>query len=96
MLLVLVGNILAFPLYGLLWRAGRVGGRASQGRPPAWSFDGLTGTLRRAAEEISEPLLGSLIWTAVAATAATILALSLGWAARRSESGTSSQWSPSV
>ena len=83
-LLVLVGNALALPLYGLVWRAGRVGGRATQGRPPVWSFHGLTGTLRFAAEEISEPLAWSLLWTAAAATAALMLALMLGWFARRS------------
>jgi iron(III) transport system permease protein len=79
-----VGNALALPLYGLVWRAGRVGGKASLGRPPVWSVPGLAGTLRLAAEEIWQPLLWSLAWTAAAATAATMLSLSLGWAARRS------------
>jgi iron(III) transport system permease protein len=83
-LLLLVGNTLALPLYGLVWRAGRVGGRATLGRGPVWSFHGLAGTLGSAAGEIWEPLLWSLIWAAAAATAATTLALMLGWSARRS------------
>ncbi len=83
-LLVSVGNALALPLYSLVWRAGRVGGRAAQGRPPVWSLHGLIDTLRFAAEEISEPLVWSLLWTAAAATAAATIALMLGWSARRS------------
>ena len=83
-LLLSVGNALALPLYSLVWRAGRVGGRAALGRPPVWSLHGLIDTLRFAAEEISEPLLWSLLWTAAAATAAATLALMLGWSARRS------------
>ena len=35
-----------------IWRAGRVGGEATLGRPPVWSLHGLAGTLRFAAEEI--------------------------------------------
>jgi iron(III) transport system permease protein len=80
-----VGNALALPFYGLVWRAGRVGGSATLGRPPAWSLSGLAGTLRFAAGEVWEPLLWSLIWTAAAATAATAMSLMLGWAARRSQ-----------
>ena len=38
----------------------------------------------RGRRESGEPLLWSLLWTAAAATAATILSLLLGWAARRS------------
>jgi iron(III) transport system permease protein len=83
-LCLIVGNAFALPLYGLVWRAGRVGGQASLRRPAHWSRHGLYGTLRRAAETIGEPLLWSLFWTAAAATAATMLALMLGWAARRS------------
>ena len=59
LLIALVGNALALPLYGLVWRAGRVGGRATLGRPPAWSLSGLIGTLRFAAAEIWEPLQGA-------------------------------------
>jgi iron(III) transport system permease protein len=83
-LLVLIGNVMALPLYSLLWRAGRVGGRARLGQPPTWSLAGLTGTLRYAAGEIVEPLQASVGWTAVAATATAALACALAWAARRS------------
>src|SRR5205814_505656 len=55
-LVALVGNVVAFPLYSLLWRAGRVGGRATLGQPPSWSLWGLWGTLRFAASELEDPL----------------------------------------
>jgi iron(III) transport system permease protein len=84
LLVALVGNLTILPLYTLIWRAGRVGGRATLGRPPTWSLSGLLGTLRFAASEISEPLQASLILTAAAATLATTLACAMAWAARRS------------
>jgi iron(III) transport system permease protein len=84
LMVVVVGNALALPLYGLIWRAGRVGGRATMGRPPTWSLHGLAGTLQYAVEEIWQPLMWSVLWTAAAATAAAFLSLLLGWAARRS------------
>jgi iron(III) transport system permease protein len=84
LLMALVGNLITLPLYSLIWRAGRVGGRATLGRPPTWSLSGLMGTLRFAAIEIWDPLQTSLLLTAVAATLATSLACALAWAARRS------------
>jgi len=84
LLIGLAGNIVALPLYSLVWRAGRVGGRATAGRPPVWSVAGLWGTLQNAAADIWEPLLASLLWTGMAATLAAVLAFGLGWAARRS------------
>ena len=84
LLALLVGNALALPLYALIWRAGRVGGRATLGQPPVWSLSGLLGTLRFAAAEIRDPLFASLVWTAIAATLATALAFGLAWASRRS------------
>jgi iron(III) transport system permease protein len=86
LLVVLVGNIVAFPLYSLLWRAGRVGGRATLGRPPTWSLSGMLGTLRFAAAEIQRPLIASLFWAALAATMTTVIAYGLVWAGRRSPS----------
>ena len=83
-LMALIGNAAALPLYSLLWRAGRVGGRATLGRPPTWSLSGLTGTLQYAGAEIWEPLKASLVWTAIAATLAALLACALAWASRRS------------
>ena len=82
--MALVGNLITLPLYSLIWRAGRVGGRATLGRPPTWSVSGLIGTLRFAAVEIWDPLQTSLLLTAIAATLATSLACALAWAARRS------------
>jgi iron(III) transport system permease protein len=84
LLVALVGSAAGLPLYSLLWRAGRVGGRATLGQPPSWSLSGLIGTLLYAAAEIWEPLQASLFWTAVAATMTAALACALAWAARRS------------
>ncbi len=84
LLLAVIGNAIALPLYSLLWRAGRVGGRAMQGQPPTWSLSGLTGTLGYAAAEIWEPLQASAVWTAIAATTTAAIACALAWAARGS------------
>jgi iron(III) transport system permease protein len=84
LLIALVGNAVALPLYSLIWRAGRVGGRATLGRPPTWSFSGLLGTLRFAGAEIVEPLGATLVWTAIAATLAVVLACALAWTSRQS------------
>jgi iron(III) transport system permease protein len=83
-LVVLAGNLAALPVYSLVWRAGRVGGRAMMNRAPTWSLSGLVGTLRYAGAEIWEPLLASLLWTAIAATLTILLAGGLAWASRRS------------
>jgi iron(III) transport system permease protein len=84
LLVLIVGNVLAFPLYAMIWRAGRVGGRATLGQPPVWSFRGLAGTLRLAAGDVRDPLLASLVWASIAATLATALAFGLAWIGRRS------------
>jgi iron(III) transport system permease protein len=84
LLVALVGNVVAFPLYSLIWRAGRVGGRASLGRPPTWSLKGLIATLWYAGGEIARPLSTSLFWAALAATLTAALAYGLAWAGRRS------------
>lgn len=84
LLILVVGNLTALPLYSLLWRAGRVGGRARLGQPPAWSFDGLTGTLGFAMEESREPIVTSLLLAAAAATITAVLAWTLAWLGRRS------------
>jgi iron(III) transport system permease protein len=84
LLALIVGNALAFPLYALIWRAGRVGGRATLGRPPVWSLSGVAGTLRFAAAEIVEPLGASLFWASMAATLTVALAFGLAWAGRSS------------
>ena len=83
-LVLVVGNVVALPLYSLIWRAGRVGGRAALGQPPAWSFSGLAGTLRFAASESWEPICTSLVLAAAAATIAVALAWGLAWVSRKS------------
>jgi iron(III) transport system permease protein len=84
LLWALVGNGVALPLYGLIWRAGRVGGRVSLGQPPTWSLTGFVGTLRFAAGEIARPLSASLMLSAIAATFAVAMAWSLAWSSRGS------------
>jgi iron(III) transport system permease protein len=83
-LLLLVGNLMALPLYSLVWRAGRVGGRARLGQPPTWSLHGLLGTLQFAMSESGEPLRDSLVLASIAATVTTTLAWGLAWSSRRS------------
>ena len=80
---VSAGNLVALPLSGLVWRAGRVGGEAALGRAPHWSWAGLVGTLRFAAAEATGPLIESVTWAAVAATATVGLAWALAWVGRR-------------
>ena len=84
LLIALVGNAVALPLYSLVWRAGRVGGRATHGQAPTWSLAGLMGTLRYAGAEIWDPLEASLVWTAIAATLTALLACALACSSRRS------------
>ncbi|AMV39620.1 ABC transporter permease [Planctomyces sp. SH-PL62] len=84
LLLLLVGNLIALPLYSLVWRAGRVGGRATLGQAPSWSPSGFLGTLASAAEECREPLETSAALAAAAATFAVALAWGLCWLARAS------------
>jgi len=85
---VLVG----LPLYGLIWRSGRVG------RPLRWSVSGLRGTLSAAWVDLtaatapgpflatldSRPLVGTLIWASCAAFATVAIAWPLAWLARDS------------
>ncbi|MDR3620886.1 MAG: ABC transporter permease subunit [Paludisphaera borealis] len=83
-LVALVGNIVALPLYSLIWRAGRVGGRATLGKPPTWSLAGLGGSLRFAFEESVEPLTTSVILSLGAATLTVMLAWAICWLSRAS------------
>jgi iron(III) transport system permease protein len=80
---LVAGNMVALPIYGLVWRAGRVGGSALVGQPPRWSVAGLMGTLRLAAEEVTEPLLTSIFLSTLAATATLLVAWSLAWLSRK-------------
>lgn len=83
LVLATAGNLLALPLYSLLWRAGRVGGNAAKGIGPSWSIPGLLGTLRFAGEESARPLLTSVTWSVAGATATVAMAWSLAWVSRR-------------
>jgi iron(III) transport system permease protein len=84
LLVALVGNIVALPLYSLIWRAGRVGGRATLGQPPSWSLSGLGGSLRFAFGESVEPLTTSVFLALAAATFTTALAWAVCWLSRAS------------
>lgn len=86
-----MGTLLALPLYGLVWRAGRVGSGLVPGQGASWSFRGLLGTLTRALTDLVEPDLpiertylgGTLMWAAVGATLTLAVAWPLAWKARR-------------
>ena len=84
---MVVGGTFALPIYGLAWRAGRVGGSAALGIGPRWSLAGLAGTLRDAASEVLGPpdflLETSALWAGLGASAAVILAWPLAWSGRR-------------
>ena len=84
LLLALIGNAAALPLYSLSGVRAGSGAEPRSGRPPTWSLSGLVGTLQYAGAEIREPLEASLVWTAIAATLAALLACALAWASRRS------------
>jgi iron(III) transport system permease protein len=84
LLVVVIGNAVALPIYTLIWRAGRVGGRARLGQPPEWSFTGFWGTLQFAASEIEEPIVTSLLLATATATLTAALAWLLSWVSRRS------------
>ncbi len=81
---IVVGNAIALPVYSLLWRAGRVGGRAAIGRAPGWSMAGLAGTLGYAWGEAAGPLGQSLAVALAGASVAVVLAWLLAWSARTS------------
>lgn len=92
-MILTAGNLVALPVYSLIWRAGRVGGRAVDGIPPRWSGLGLLGTLRLAADELlgpglarpfRSPMLSSLILAGGAALGAVVLGWGLTVLARRS------------
>ena len=87
------GNLVALPVYSLIWRAGRVGGRAALGHAPRWSLGGLVGTLGRAGGELlgpglarpfRSPMVSSVILAGTSAALAVVLAWSLAALARRS------------
>ncbi len=93
----LVGTVTGLPIYGLLWRAGRVSAEGSGSTlDPKWSFSGLSGSLSRAWIDLtaptvlgspwevleSRPVVGTLLWSAVAAVATVAIAWPLAYLAR--------------
>lgn len=82
LLLVLAGSLLALPMGGLLWRAGRVGGSAALGIGPSWSAGGLRESLAMAARTLVPYLLETTLHAAAGATVTVILAWGLAWLAR--------------
>jgi iron(III) transport system permease protein len=78
-----VGNVVALPIYALIWRAGPRGGRGGL-RPRAALVAARPGRdARRAGREVAGPLLGTMLWAGVGASATVALAWPLAWKARR-------------
>jgi iron(III) transport system permease protein len=89
LVMAVAGGLLSVPIYGLIWRAGRVAGSAAKGLPPHWSPHGLAGTLVGAWQDVSlpsylmpSPLVGSVICASLGATVTVILAWLLAWKCR--------------
>jgi iron(III) transport system permease protein len=88
--LALVVFMAGLPLYGLVWRAGRVGVGITPGQGASWSIEGLVGTLVRAWGDLQPGdlpwprtyLVGSLVWCGLAAMLAVVLAWALVWLSR--------------
>jgi iron(III) transport system permease protein len=86
-----IGAAVGLPLYGLIWRAGRVGTGLVAGQGARWSPVGLSGTLREAWADLTDPelpwyrtyLYGTISWAVLGTMGAVILAWPLAWAARR-------------
>jgi iron(III) transport system permease protein len=90
----IVGNAVALPIYGLIWRAGwvgRLGGkrwtwptfRKSIGASWEDLAPNVSQLLRHPSWYWQSPLLNSLIWSAAGATATLLVAWPLAWKARR-------------
>jgi iron(III) transport system permease protein len=96
MALLTVGNLVALPIYGLIWRAGRVGPSIAPGMGPRWSVSGLVGSMARAWPDLveatspgpwyatldSRPLLATVVWSAIGATLAVAMAWPMAWLSR--------------
>ena len=75
-----LGNMLALPIYGLTWRAGRLGGSSGRLR---WTLGGLWTTLSGSSGDVFPPLIKSSVWAALAATLTIAIAWPLAWLSRR-------------
>ncbi|MDB5351448.1 MAG: ABC-type Fe3+ transport system, permease component [Planctomycetota bacterium] len=94
--LLTVGNLFAMPVYGLIWRSGRVGSAIGSGLGPRWSLPGFIGSLRQAWPDLiaprergpwyatleTRPLLATLFWSSLAASLVVSLAWPLAWLCR--------------
>jgi iron(III) transport system permease protein len=85
------GNVVALPIFSLIWHAGRVVDRLRPGEP-RWSLSGFEATLARTSAELfggmlsrpfRAPMVSSLILSGVAACLTVALAWSLAWLARK-------------
>jgi iron(III) transport system permease protein len=94
-----VSALFALPLYGLIWRAGRVGPGLVAGAGARWSLAGLLGTLRAAWADLGPSRLtptgdffrfelgtlgNSIVWASSGAALAALVAWGLCWSARQS------------
>lgn len=92
--LAVVGNALALPIYGLIWRAGWVGRLGGK----RWTWPTFAKSIAASWQDLApnlsslwrhpnwywqSPLLNSLIWSAVGATATVLVAWPLAWKARK-------------
>lgn len=82
LLVGLAGPVIALPIVGLIWRAGRGGGSAVLGIGPTWSAPGLAGSLRRAFGTVLPYLAETSLYAAAGATATVALAWCLAWLGR--------------
>lgn len=90
-----LGTLAGLPIYGMIWRAGRVG---RLGEVRRWSIRALGHTLGAAWTDLtaatdggsffesldSRPLIGTLLWASLGALATVALAWPLAWYARES------------
>jgi iron(III) transport system permease protein len=85
------GNVVALPIFSLVWHAGQVVDRLSPGQP-RWSLAGFAATLASTSGELFEnafsrplrsPMVSSVILSGLAACATVSLAWSLAWLARK-------------
>jgi iron(III) transport system permease protein len=73
----LIGSIVALPIYGLVWRAGRVGPGLVTGRGAPWSIAGLAGTLGAAWADLADPGLPFRMEDAASAAIRALIAGSI-------------------
>lgn len=80
----LVGVLAGLPVYGLVWRAGRVAGTAFSEEGPRWSAGGLGRTLVLSWDDVASPLGAAVAWSCVGATISAGGAWAIAWVCRES------------